>query len=151
MEHTAPADIKPWLENLVWFFGLVLICIKLFKEFKGGENKREVTLTDDCVCKKEFKEFQDYNRDEHNNLFKKIGGVERGGHAAVEGVENKLMQRLEGMASQDKQSRAEMHKEIGNLAREVSSIQTAVDLTAQRTVEVNNKLDRIIENHHAKS
>lgn len=118
-------------------YGL-LILIKLAKEIRGGGDKREVTITDDCICKSDFEKFADKNDEVHGQIFAKLGGVERG-------VEERLTRRLESIALADKESRLQMHMEMTALTKQVAAQGANLETTNLCVVRMDGKLDRLIE------
>ncbi len=85
-----------------------------------------------------IEKFTEHNHREHENLFSKIGGVERG-------VEARLIQRMNDSNNEAKASRQRMHAEITEIGKHVASLQTASDLGSQRIAQMDAKIDRLLD------
>lgn len=141
MDIPVQINIAGWLACLAFVVWLALLLIKMAREIRGTDHKREVTITDDCVCRSEFEELKGDNKREHENLFSKLGGVERG-------VEQRLNQRLDKIESDSKDSRRRLHDDVTSIAKDVAALQSESKLTNQRIIQVDTKLDRLIERKH---
>jgi hypothetical protein len=107
---------------------------KLIQNLTGKGNHRlvspqplEVTATKQFVTKEEHDRHTAWNQQEHNNLFSKLGGVERGVREAMKAETDQLHDRITDVAKQ-------------NAAQEAKQ-----DLMNQRIVQMDGKLDRLVE------
>lgn len=87
---------------------------------------REVTVTGENVSKTAFEQHVEHNQKEHENLFSKLGGVDRGIRAEV------------------KKDTEAIHEKINAVAREVSGLTTATDMQNQQLIRIEGKLDTTI-------
>jgi hypothetical protein len=105
------SDIAPdWLRNMALFVAAAAATIYYLMGAFGRKQKREVSFHETPATKKEFDEHVAWNRREHENLFSKIGGVERGVTARIEA-------RLNDMQSDANEAREKIHHRINNQSR----------------------------------
>jgi hypothetical protein len=90
------------------------------------------------VDKKEFDELKQENNKVHEQLFAKFGGVERG-------VEHRLNAKLDAMAASDKADREKLHTRINPIEGEICALREATDSNTGRLVQMDTKVDRLIE------
>jgi hypothetical protein len=83
------------------------------------KQKREVTFGFEPASKVEFTKYVDQNQREHENLFSKIGGVERGAMA-------RLDQRFETIQSKAEEGREKLHDRINEILGEVRELRGEV-------------------------
>lgn len=90
---------------------------------------RELYVTKPELQKLEtdFSRLADGNRQEHDNLFRKLGGVERGLRAEV------------------KADVANLTEQFGHLSNDVAALSAATKLQNQQLTHIEAKLDRLIE------
>lgn len=126
-------------------FGIWVLCafvalngiatlIMLVKYFRNDPERREVTISPDALTRREFddarivrdaeikgilqnlKEHIETNRREHENLFSKIGGVERGARLEVADAKK-----------EDAESRRRLHQEITTLTGAISRLDGKIE------------------------
>jgi hypothetical protein len=115
------SDIAPdWLRNMAIFVTCVAATAYYIKGLFNGKQKREVSFMETPATKKEFDEHVAWNRREHENLFSKIGGVERGVTARIES-------RLDGMQRDAHEGREKLHDRINEVLAEVSKLSGTVE------------------------
>jgi hypothetical protein len=106
--------------------------------FTNRSERRQVTISPGLVSRPEFETHVNEDRHEHEKLFARLGGMERGLH---EQFNNELKAaREEGLAD----IRA-LHQEINEVARKVSGLEATNTIQSQRLAEISAKLDRVIE------
>lgn len=112
----------------------------LVKKFQGkpGLPPNEQLQSSHQHLREEFNRHVIVDDSVHKDLFHKLGGAERG-------LENRLTAKIKEFDGDAKESRAEMHRQIGEVSNEVSSLKTHCELTNQRVVQIDGKLDRLIE------
>jgi len=89
--------------------------------------KREVSFTFEPASKVEFERHIENNRQEHAQMFAKIGGIERGANEKIERLNEILMERLDAKfteaARQDRESREKIHDRINQVLAAVSRLE----------------------------
>jgi ABC-type nickel/cobalt efflux system permease component RcnA len=106
-------------------------------------NRTEVTFTGTPVDKKEFEKHQQENKEEHDRIFAKLGGVERG-------VEGRFNARLDAMLAEAKSDREKLHFRINPIEGEICALREASETNTTRLVQMEAKIDRLIERLNAK-
>ena len=101
-------------------------------------NKTEVTFTGTPVDQKVFDRHVEENKGEHDRIFAKLGGVERG-------VEGRLNAKLDAMAAESKCDREKMHFRINPIEGEICALREASETNTTRLVQMDGKIDRLIE------
>jgi len=113
--------------------------IGLWRDFqKGPTEKREVTISLTAVERPVFEEHVRDNRREHENLFAKVGGVERGTMAKLDKSFNEL--RAERALDMNT-----IHTKTNEIGREVSGLKASNELQNQQLARMDAKIDRILE------
>lgn len=92
----------------------------------------------------EFEKHTVDDKREHENIFKKVGGVERG-------VEERLNERLDKIETDSKDSRRRIHNDITTIVKDVSGLQTSSTMQNQQMMQMDGKINRILERLPAKS
>lgn len=104
-------------------FGVWMLCaftamsglgtlILLVKYFRNDSEKREVSISPDLMTKADFQKYADWNQHEHENIFKKLGGVERGARAD-----------LDRAISSGNESREKLHNRINELLQAIARLE----------------------------
>ncbi len=104
--ETVPAEA---LKNFVLIVAGVAALAYYIKEIFSGKKKREVSFEFTPASKEEFQDHLDWDRREHENLFRKISGVERG-------AADRLDQRLSEMQRSAEEGREKLHKRINTIS-----------------------------------
>jgi hypothetical protein len=99
------------------------------------KQKREVSFAGEAVDKKDFDRALQENKEVHNQLFAKIGGVERG-------IEEKISKKIDASEAEARESRRVMHQGLDALGQRVASMETA---TQGNTAAITRIGDQIIE------
>jgi len=130
-EQTAPI-IGSWVIAAVVLLQLATMTMQLVRWNQVA--KREVSPqplkvegTIEFTPRKLFDQLSEQNRNEHENLFAKVGGVERGIRAEM------------------KKDTDTLHDKINMVGREVSQHSAVLELQNQRLAQIDTKLDRLIE------
>jgi hypothetical protein len=100
--------------------------------------KVQVTFAGTPLDKKEFERHQQDNKEEHDKLFAKLGGIERG-------VESRLNAKLDAMAAESKTDREKLHFRINPIEGEICALRQASETNTTRLVQMDAKIDRLIE------
>jgi len=112
--------------------------LSIAKFFLNRSEKRQVTISPDVVARPDFEAHAAENKHEHENLFSKLGGVERGLHAQLHGeIKHVREERREDIHA--------LRHELNEVAKKVSGLEATNTLQSQRLAEINAKLDRVIE------
>jgi hypothetical protein len=114
-----PVGIAAWLGCLAFVVMLVNGILKLVDRTKV---RPEPSMT--YATKADMDKHAQENRKEHENLFAKIGGVER------------------GLRDDVKTDLSQVHEKINAVAREVSSLTTATDLQTAQLVRIEGNQDK---------
>lgn len=122
--------------------GLVLILrnvIGLWRDMNRPEReKREVTISASLPSKEELDRLFGENKREHENLFSKIGGVDRG-------AAQKIDERIEKLREERRGDMRQLHEEVGHVGMKVSALEATNQAQSQRLAAIDAKLDRLIE------
>src|SRR5436305_1836725 len=100
--------------------------------------RRQVTISPDVVARPDFDAHVSENRREHENLFSKLGGVERG-------FNSHLNSELKTLREERREDSHALHHEVNEVAKKVSSLDASNSIQSQRLAEISAKLDRVIE------
>ncbi len=112
--------------------------LSIARFFINRAEKRQVTIHPDVVARPDFDAHVADNKREHENLFAKLGGVERGLNAHFNGE-------LKTLREEWREDIRGLHYELNEVAKKVSGLEATNTLQSQRLAEINAKLDRVIE------
>ena len=129
-------DFEIWFAPIALIASTIAAVVTIF--YGNRSQKREVTFTGTPVDKKEFEKHQRENKDEHDRIFAKLGGVERG-------VENRLNAKLDVMATESKADREKLHFRINPIEGEICALREASETNTTRLMQMDGKIDRLIE------
>jgi hypothetical protein len=122
-----PAQLGIWIGCAFLLLNFLTCLLTLIKQIRDDPEKRQVSITPNVATKEDLGRHVEDNRQEHQNIFAKIGGVERG-------------------------LREEIKKDVGHLSDKISDVSADVtglnktnELQNQRLVHMDAKLDRLIE------
>lgn len=119
-----PEPTTAW--NVILTIGVLLsLAVNAVAVFRG--NRREVEILPGVVAKEEFNRHVESNANDHRDIFSKLGGVDRG--AAKKISDESLV----------------LHNRINSLDKAVGGLETAAEMTNQRLVQIDAKIDRLIE------
>jgi hypothetical protein len=104
----------------------------------NSTQKREVSFAGEPVDKKDFDHLAAENAAVHDQLFAKIGGVERG-------LDGRLAGRLDKFEAEAIGSRRLMHQNISAIGNDVAALKKEAELANQRAFQMDAKIDRLIE------
>jgi len=130
------ADLGAWVYGLATVIQIgstiaVLITI-------NSKQKREVTFPGEPVDRKDFDKQMAENAAIHSQLFARIGGAERG-------LEFRLAARMDRFETESKESLRLMREYISAIGNDVAALKKEASLTNQRSVQMDAKIDRLIE------
>jgi len=108
------------------------------KFFINRAEKRQVMISPEVVGRPDFDAHVSENRHQHENLFSKLGGMERG-------INGYLNSELKTLREERREDTRALHQEVNDVAKKVSGLEAANALQNQRLAEINAKLDRVIE------
>jgi hypothetical protein len=132
LADATPAELGAWvyaLATVIQIASTIAILVTI-----NSKQKREVSFAGDPVDKKEFERHALENAAVHNQLFAKLGGVERGAATTIKEYELSATE-----------SRRAMHNEITEIKERVSSLESRTEMIDRRIVQIDSKLDRISE------
>lgn len=104
----------------------------------NSKQRREITFAGQPVDQKDFDQHVAENAAIHNQLFAKIGGVERG-------LESRLASRMDKFETEAEQSRRLIHQDINAIGNDVAALKKEAELANQRALQMDAKIDRLIE------
>lgn len=104
----------------------------------NSKQRREISFAGEPLDRKEFDRMVAENTAAHDQLFAKIGGVERG-------VESRLAGRMDKFEAESRESRQIMHLNIGAIGNDVAALKKEAELANQRSFQMDAKIDRLIE------
>src|SRR5437667_1752254 len=112
--------------------------LSIARFFINRAEKRQVSISPEVVLRPDFDAHVAENRHEHENLFAKLGGMERGLNAH-------LNSELKSLRDERREDSRTLHQELNDVARKVSGLEATNTLQSQRLAEISAKLDRVIE------
>ena len=137
---TPPVSIAAWLACLAFVVMLINGGMKMVRSFKDTPAPSEVQREAAAMFaqKEELNKHIEWNRREHENLFSKIGGVERG-------VEGRVEQKLDASRAERREDMHSLHHEVNEVSKKVASLERETEMQNQRMASMDAKLDRLIE------
>lgn len=110
----APTPASTWQFFLVVaaVSGVLVNIVTIFFLLGNRKERREVSFTVEPASKEEFEKLVIQNRHEHENIFSKIGGVERGADA-----------KMAAMMKESNEGREKIHKRINEVLAGVSRLE----------------------------
>lgn len=117
-QFTPPGGIAGWLACLAFILWIVNLVWKLADRAKQRPAPSDVQResVEKFVAKTEFANHVEWNRREHENLFAKIGGVERG-------LTQRIESRLDKMQADSHEGREKIHDRINEILAAVSNLE----------------------------
>ena len=97
-----------------------------------------VAMEKEFATKAELSAHMNRNQTEHDNLFSKIGGVERGANGNAE-------KKIEALQHERREDVRTLHQEINEVGLKVAGLEKETELQNQRMASMDAKLDRLIE------
>jgi len=124
----ATPQAGPFLELWVAVAFLAGVAANLVTLFRVNQKqKREVSFSFEPASKVEFERQVESNRQEHAQIFAKLGGVERGWNDRLTAVHRELLERIDArfaeMQREDRESRRVLHERINEVLAAVTRIQ----------------------------
>jgi hypothetical protein len=104
----------------------------------NSKQRREVSFAGEPVDQKDFDRLVAENAAVHDQLFAKIGGVERG-------LDSRLAGRMDKFESESRESRRLMHQDMSAIGNDVAALKKEAELANQRAFQMDAKIDRLIE------
>jgi hypothetical protein len=127
-----PAELGAWVYGLATVLQIASTIAILVTV--NSKQKREVSFAGDPVDRKDFERHAAEDVAVHNQLFAKLGGVERGAAATVKEYEISA-----------NESRRAMHTEITEIKERVAGLESRTEMIDRRIVQIDSKLDHISE------
>jgi hypothetical protein len=119
----------------------VIICTVLAWITLNKTTKTEVSFSGTPTDEKDFDKHVEEDTKAHEQLFAKIGGVERG-------VEQRMTARLDKSEAEAIESRRLMHAELATVSKEVAGLKSALEGNTALCVRLDGKIDRLMERKH---
>jgi hypothetical protein len=116
--------------------------VSLAKFFANRSERRQVSISPDILGRPDFDTHVAENKQEHQHLFAKIGGAERG-------ITAHLNAEIKSLRDERREDIHSLHREMNEIARKVSGLEATNTLQSQRLAEISAKLDRMIERHNS--
>ena len=147
----APAAIGAWLACLFFVVALFNQLARAKQNFQGVPTASDVQqeIVKHFTPRADFQQHAERNQKEHDNLFSKVGGVERGLAGRVETMDDEWHRLIEtkfsAMIALDHTSRQQLHERINGLDRQVAGMKSSVELQTQHLARMDTKIDRLME------
>ena len=120
----------------------VIICTVLAWITLNKTSRTEVSFTGTPTDKKEFDKYVAENKQAHEQLFAKIGGVERG-------LEQRMTARLDRSEAEALAMHRQMHGDLSKVSSDVAGLKSALEGNTALCVRLDGKIDRLMERPHA--
>jgi hypothetical protein len=130
------ADLGAWvyaLAIIIQIASTLAILITI-----NSKQRREVSFAGEPVDRKDFDKYVAENAAIHAQLFAKIGGAERG-------LESRLAARMDKLELESKGSLQLMHQDLSAIGNDVAALKKETELANQRSMQMDGKIDRLIE------
>jgi outer membrane murein-binding lipoprotein Lpp len=101
-------------------------------------NRVNVSFSGVPVDKQEFDQQVQENKEDHDKLFSRIGGVERG-------LEARMTARIDKFETDANTTRRLMHKDIEQIGHDTAALKKEAEIANQRMFQMDGKIDRLIE------
>jgi len=125
------ADISPGEIWMICLTAAMVIIMALGTFIKKAEVRVEqpldIKLVETLVSKEDFKELVRKNDEVHEQLFSKIGGVDRG---AASKISSEILQ---------------VHQRVNAIEKSIGGLETSTNIQGQRMAQMHSKIDRLIE------
>lgn len=113
------------------------------------KQKREVNFAFEPASREEFDKHVEWNRREHENLFAKIGGVERGSNGRMAELNKEWHALVESkfvaLLGADNEARGKIHARINTIEKELGGVASGMTIQNQQLARIDSKLDRLSE------
>jgi hypothetical protein len=145
-----PATDKAF-ETISVTIGGLLAAIWYGKQIFGKKEKSEtvfspqpfiIAMEKEFIKLHTFEEAMKENKREHENIFSKIGGVERG-------AAGRLEQQLTSMRDESRKDRGELHEKINEARESVAALEATTGLQNQSLAAIQSDVKRILERGRA--
>jgi len=129
--NTAPI-IGAWVIGAVAILQLVTLAMQVLRWNQAAKREvhpqpLEVKDATEFLPRRLFDDHAEQNQREHEHLFARLGGLDR------------------GLRAEMKQDTDGLHEKINSVGREVSEHSATLELQNQRLAQIDAKLDRLIE------
>lgn len=132
------AELGLWIACFNVVATLVIGAVVIWKSFSNRAERREVSIVADAVGKTEFIRHEQKQDTDINSLHTKIGASERETRAMIAREMDQLrVERREDMES--------LNDQIGDLRTASGKLSAETNLQNERLVQIDSKLDRLIE------
>lgn len=151
MNPSPPIEIAAWLACAAFVVMFVNGATKMVRNFKDRPAPGDVRAEslERFVPKPAFEKHIEENKREHENLFAKIGGVERGGVARMETLSREWREIVDDKVTEliksDNGGREKLHERINKVMESTAALQASTTLQNQTLAQLGAKLDRLAE------
>jgi hypothetical protein len=104
----------------------------------NSKQRREISFAGEPLDRKEFDRMVAENAEVHDQLFAKIGGVERG-------LDGRLAARMDKFEAESRESRQLLQQNVCAIGNDVAALNKEAELANQRAFQMDSKIDRLIE------
>jgi hypothetical protein len=104
----------------------------------NSKQRREISFAGEPLDRKEFDRLVTENAAVHDQLFAKIGGVERG-------LDGRLATRIDKFEAESRESSQLLQQNICAIGNDVAALKKEAELANQRAFQMDSKIDRLIE------
>jgi hypothetical protein len=136
LAEISSSDLGTWmyaLGSVIQIAATVTILVTI-----NSKQRREVSFAGESLDRKEFDRLVAENATVHDQLFAKIGGVERG-------LDGRLAARMDKFEAESHESRRLMHQNVCAIGNDVAALKKEAELANQRAFQMDAKIDRLIE------
>ncbi len=138
----SPAAVGWFCIIAVSVLGMILVFLKLLKElksiFKGDSERRDVRITVGCVEQPHFERHVQENAKVHEQLFAKVGGVERG-------MAQKLGEELNALRSERKGDSDKLAERLSSFDVAIGGLQASTEFQNRTLASISATMNRVLE------
>jgi hypothetical protein len=139
-QFSPPVGYAGWIACVVFTMWGFHIAQKIWDRSKQRPSPGEVhaDALERFVAKETFVALVTKNDAVHEQIFSKIGGVERGAAAAVD-------KKMEELRTERRNDLSAIHHDINEVGKKVAGLEKETELQNQSMARMDSKLDRLIE------
>ena len=134
-----PIGIAAWLACLLFVMGMVVLGMKLVREFRGrpGADEVKAEAAERYVTKAHCERLHEQSKQSEDHLFSKLGGVERAAAAA-------LSCEVRQLREERKKDAEILHSRLSRFEEQIGGLKMATDLQTVQLTRIDTKLDNMM-------
>ncbi len=135
-----PIEIAGWLACAAFLIAMINGAMKLVDRFKDKPHPSDVQResAEKFASKTEFEKHTAWDSNEHEKLWSKVGGVERGANGSVE-------KKLSDLREERQKDMDKLHDHINGVGLKVAGLEKSTELQNQTLANVTSDIKRILE------